>query len=171
VVVRRGRRVPGTGAPGAELVLRRATAVGRVRAQLPAPTPVGEGAAFGMWRFGAGDPSSAGDRRDPWAAWLPAGRSLVVRGWRPGDRIRGEGRQSARRVKRFLAEARIPGPERPGWPVVVAMGGADGSDAGEEILWVPGVCRSDAATDRPESPGQHFICERTDRRPHRARGG
>jgi tRNA(Ile)-lysidine synthase len=175
VVVRRGRRVPEGGVSGVELVMRRAAAVGRVRVQVPEPVPFGDGICFGAWRFVSGERlSRRGERvNGAWTAWLPAGRTLVVRGWRAGDRIRRAGAQSgdgARRLKRFFAEARIAGPERSGWPVVVAVGDAD-SAAGEEILWVPGVCRSDAATDRPELPGQHYICERIDRRSHRAGRG
>jgi tRNA(Ile)-lysidine synthase len=89
-----------------------------------------------------------------WAAKLPAGRSLVVRSWQPGDRIRAAGRTTARRVKRFLAEAGIPGPLRAGWPVIVA---------GSEVLWIPGVCRSDAATARPGRPAVPYLCERCHR--------
>jgi tRNA(Ile)-lysidine synthase len=175
VVVRRGRRVPEGGVSDVELVIRRAAAVGRVRVQVPDPVPFGDGLCFGAWRIVSDErPSRSGGRvDDAWTAWLPADRTLVVRGWRPGDRIRGagvRGRDGARRVRRFFAEARVAGPERSGWPVVVAVGDA-ASVGGEEILWVPGVCRSDAATDRPELPGQHYICERIDRRSRRAGRG
>lgn len=172
VVVRRGPRVPGGREAQTELVLRRAAA-GPAAAPAPGAVRLADGACFGGWRFGVGGSTAAGD--PAWSACLPVDRPLLVRAWRPGDRIRGAGRGgtgAARRVKRFLAEARIPGAERPGWPVVVAVrDGAGPAPSGEEILWVPGVCRSDAATDRPETPGQHFICERIDRRPRRERRG
>jgi hypothetical protein len=40
---------------------------------------------------------------------------------------------------------------RAGWPVVVQGG---------EIVWIPGVRRSDAATVRPGEPTRHYVCER-----------
>jgi tRNA(Ile)-lysidine synthase len=61
--------------------------------------------------------------------------------------------QAARRVKRYFADAHVPARARAGWPVVLAAG---------EIVWIPGVRRSDAATDRPGRPGVPFICERID---------
>jgi tRNA(Ile)-lysidine synthase len=73
--------------------------------------------------------------RDWWRTWVPAG-AWAVRAWAPGDRLaplQGVGRRA---VRRLLAEARVPRRERTGWPVVTR---------GETILWVPGVCRSDAA--------------------------
>ena len=175
VVVRRGRRVPGWDVSDVELVMRRAAAVGRVRVQVPAPVALDGAVCFGGWRIvPGGRAASAGDAVvDPWTAWLPSDRRLMVRAWRPGDRVRGAGARGggeARRVKRFFAEARVPGPERSGWPVVVATRDP-GSEGPDEIVWVPGVCRSDAATDRPELPGQLFICDRIDRRARRAGRG
>jgi tRNA(Ile)-lysidine synthase len=165
VVVRRGPRVPG--GAGAELVLRRLWAgAAETMEAATAAVPLADGATLGDWRFDRRAAGGAGaDRHDAWSATLPADRALVVRPWAPGDRIHGAGRQAARKVKRFLAEAGVPAEARPAWPVVAALG-ADG--ASREVLWVPGVCRSDAATDRPELPGQHFFCERIDRR-HRRR--
>jgi tRNA(Ile)-lysidine synthase len=56
-------------------------------------------------------------------------------------------------VKRYFSDAGIAGPERAGWPVVLADG---------EIVWIPGVRRSDAATDRSGRPGVPYVCERND---------
>ncbi|MBC8027926.1 MAG: hypothetical protein H7Y89_18195, partial [Steroidobacteraceae bacterium] len=56
-----------------------------------------------------------------------------------------------RRVKRFLRDAGLAGPDRQGWPVVLA---------GDEIVWIPGVRRSDAATVRPGRPGALYVCDR-----------
>ncbi|MGZ9190634.1 MAG: tRNA lysidine(34) synthetase TilS [Gemmatirosa sp.] len=171
VVVRRGPRVPVGRMARTELVLRRSAADELPVPSVPGPVRLADGVQLGAWRFRIGDVAAGA----LWRARLPADRPLVVRAWRPGDRIRAVGRGGtegkARRVKRFLAEARVPGPERLRWPVVVAVGGAGAGPVVEEILWVPGVCRSDAATDRPETPGQHFICERIDRRPRRDRRG
>ena len=90
---------------------------------------------------------------DVWAASLPGDRRLTVRRWRAGDRMRAAGARSARRVKRFLSDAGISGPDRSGWPVVLADG---------EIVWIPGVRRSDAATDRSGRPVLRYLCERND---------
>src|SRR5688500_6960875 len=90
---------------------------------------------------------------DPWTASLPAERRLTVRRWRAGDRMHAAGTRSARRVKRFLSDAGISGPDRAGWPVVLADG---------EIVWIPGVRRSDAATDRSGRPVLRYLCERND---------
>ena len=93
------------------------------------------------------------DPNDLWAAPLPADQALTVRGWRAGDRMRAAGSRAARRVKRFFSDAGIPGPERAGWPVVLVDG---------EIVWIPGVRRSDAATDRSGRPVLRYRCERND---------
>ncbi|MDF1505636.1 tRNA lysidine(34) synthetase TilS, partial [Roseisolibacter sp. H3M3-2] len=169
VAVRRGRRVSGDVGP--ELVLRKQTGPAARMEEVGGAdaVPLADGTTLGDWRFDR-RPRPA-DRADAWGATLPADRPLVVRPWAPGDRIAGAGRggpQAARKVKRFLAEAGVPAEARPAWPVVAAVG-PDG--ASREVLWVPGVCRSDAATGRPETPGQHFFCERIDRRQRRRAGG
>jgi tRNA(Ile)-lysidine synthetase-like protein len=92
---------------------------------------------------------------------LPAGTRFAVRAWRPGDRMRVPGGRAARRVKRFLADARIPGPERPGWPVVYLVDPV----GGEEIVWIPGVRLGAALLDPAPGPTQPHRCERhSDRR-------
>ena len=85
----------------------------------------------------------------PWMAPVPAGS--LVRVWAPGDRLAGGGLQPARRVKRWLSDAGVHGEDRRGWPVVVA---------GEDVVWIPGVRRSDAATERSGRPVRHYVCER-----------
>ena len=175
VVARRGPCVPGLGT-ARELVLRRRRPVQERKAEpaWQAPVALRDGVQVGRWAFRR--IAAPVDDRSPWSAALPAGVALTVRAWRPGDRIAVPGRMggAARRVKRFLAELHVPAPERAGWPVVVAVRDAGllpRVPGGDEILWIPGVCRSDAATDRPETPGQHYTCERIDRRPVRAAGG
>lgn len=95
--------------------------------------------------------------RDTWIAALPAGEALRVRAWRPGDRltISHGGRLIARKVKYFLSDAGISGHIRARWPVVVA---------GDEVVWIPGVRRSDAATARPGRPVVTYVCDYLDRR-------
>lgn len=104
----------------------------------------------GRWRLRRVERSGPDD---PWTATLPADRALTVREWRAGDRMRAPGSGAARRVKRFFSDAGISGPERDGWPVVLADG---------EIVWIPGVRRSDAATDRSGRPVLRYRCERND---------
>ncbi|HEY0996681.1 MAG TPA: tRNA lysidine(34) synthetase TilS, partial [Gemmatimonadaceae bacterium] len=136
---------------GARYELRRAV----VHPEGAVALPRGEGGAllWGRWRFsaGRGERIAAGD--DPWTVTLPEG-PVAVRGWRPGDRVAGPGGRP-RRVKRFLSDARIRGADRAGWPVVVA-----GEGGGEEILWIPGIRRSDAATARSGRPALTLRCDR-----------
>jgi tRNA(Ile)-lysidine synthase len=126
------------------------------------PVPVGRRARFGGWRLRvlARAPAPA-EFEAGRVTWLAGDCCYVVRGWRPGDRWRPAG-AAARRVKRFLADRRVPASLRAGWPVVVAAarGATDG-----EIVWVPGVRRSSAAPARPGQPGFYLHCERTPERP------
>lgn len=102
------------------------------------------------WRLRPSDEPVGAE--DAWGAALPLDRRLTVRDSRPGDRIVRAGTGSARRVNRCFADARVPGPLRLGWPVVLADG---------EIVWIPGVCRSEAATARPGRPAVHYVCDRS----------
>jgi tRNA(Ile)-lysidine synthase len=109
--------------------------------------PLVQGLVWHDWRFtstkGGARPSGA------WVAQLPRGSELVVRRWLPGDRMRSNNGEP-RRVKRFLSDAGVSGAARRRWPVVVAD---------DEIVWIPGVRRSIAATVRPGRPGVFFRCE------------
>lgn len=58
---------------------------------------------------------------------------LVLRGWRPGDRIRL--RFGSRKVKELFRERRVGRSARRGTPVLV--------DAGGRVLWVAGLARAD----------------------------
>ncbi|MEO6529158.1 MAG: tRNA lysidine(34) synthetase TilS [Gemmatimonadaceae bacterium] len=89
-----------------------------------------------------------------WSATLPAMEVAQVRCWRPGDRLGPTGGSDGRRVKRYLSDAGLVGSDRAAWPVVIL---------GDEVVWIPGVRRSDAATVRSGGPARHFICERTHR--------
>jgi tRNA(Ile)-lysidine synthase len=115
------------------------------------------------WRLEPADPRPA---EDAWTAALPGGRAYAVRAWRPGDRLERElpgGARRARRVKRYLAEARVAAPARAGWPVVVALD-ADGCEA--SVVWIPGVPGGAPApvaagpTTRGAGPAATFRCAR-----------
>ena len=115
---------------------------------------------WGAWRFttlestlrsqGIGD----GDR---WRAPLPRDLELQIRAWRAGDRLcvrRGD-QLGSRKVKYFLSDAGVSGHIRGSWPVVLA---------GDEIVWIPGVRRSDAAAARSGGPVVTYVCDYLDRR-------
>jgi tRNA(Ile)-lysidine synthase len=121
------------------------------------PSEGGRVLASGMrwdgWRFDSiRDADGAG--ASAWVAQLPANVPLTVRRWQPGDRMRLGGSGATRKVKRFLSDARVSGAQRESWPVVLA---------GDEIVWIPGVRRSDAAAVRPGRPGVLYRCELDDR--------
>jgi tRNA(Ile)-lysidine synthase len=106
-----------------------------------APPPARPAGASGALRFGAfrieWRPEMAPPRMDRggWRTWIAAG-SWVVRAWAPGDRLMPLAGVGRRPVRRLLADARVPRADRGGWPVVARD---------DTILWVPGVCRGDAA--------------------------
>jgi tRNA(Ile)-lysidine synthetase-like protein len=90
---------------------------------------------WGRWRL-RWRPDTAPERQEraAFVAWFrPA--PLLVRAWQPGDRlrpIRGTGR---RLLVRCFQDAKVSRERRRVWPVVVQD---------EAVVWVPGVCRSDA---------------------------
>ena len=47
---------------------------------------------------------------------------LVLRNWRPGDKLRPSGHRSTHKLKRLLSEKRVSRWERQGWPVVTSNG-------------------------------------------------
>jgi tRNA(Ile)-lysidine synthetase-like protein len=54
---------------------------------------------------------------------------LVLRNWRPGDKLRPCGHRSAHKLKRLLSKKRVSRWEREGWPVVTS---------GEALVWARG---------------------------------
>lgn len=123
-------------------------------AAAPATLPGTGVVEWGRFRFAMGPVSSPPDPGS-WQAWFPKGAELRVRGWSAGDRLLPAGGQPRRRVARYLSEAGLHGGERAGWPVVVAR-----TRDGEDVVWIPGVRRSDAATERSGGPVRHLVCER-----------
>jgi tRNA(Ile)-lysidine synthase len=107
------------------------------------------GVQVGSFRFDARDE----DVVSLWSAMLPAGKRLTVRAWHPGDRMVPAG-GAARRVKGLFRDAGVDAASRGAWPVVLAD---------DEIVWVPGVRRSSAATARSGWPVVTYHCERIDR--------
>ena len=111
--------------------------------------------SFGQWRFVRCDGIQQEHTETPDALWVfpvPEGVQCQVRCWTAGDRIVTPGAPAGRRVARYLSEARVPTVDRPLWPVVLI---------GEDVVWVPGVCRSLAAPNRPGRPAvTWYRCER-----------
>jgi tRNA(Ile)-lysidine synthetase-like protein len=60
---------------------------------------------------------------------------LTVRAWSPGEKLKPLGGTGRRLVVRCFQEVRVPRSRRVSWPVLARD---------EEIIWIPGVCRSDA---------------------------
>ena len=151
---RAGARIQLAG--GYEALLHREQVVLR-RALGPAPMAaravrVGhEPVVIGAWRFRP----AAFDVGSLWTAALPEDAVLTARGWQPGDRMTPLGAGTPRRVKGLLRDAGIDAARRAGWPVVLA---------GDEIVWIPGVRRSLAATERSGRPVVTLCCESRDDR-------
>ncbi len=78
--------------------------------------------------------------RHGFATWVVPDASLVVRPWRAGDRIRPIRGRGSRLVVRCMQDSKVPRSRRPKWPVVEHRG---------EVIWVPGVCRSDVLLPDP----------------------
>ena len=66
---------------------------------------------------------------------------MVLRNWRPGDRLRPQGHRSAHKLKRLLNEKRVSRWERDGWPVLTS---------GDVLVWARGfpVAAEFAANER-----------------------
>lgn len=106
---------------------------------------------YGPWSFVRCDAPAAGTQ-SLWCAAIPTGAVCTIRNWSAGDRIVTRSAPAGRRVARYFSEARVPPVDRPLWPVVLM---------GEDIVWVPGVCRSSAAPNRPGRPDvSWYRCER-----------
>ena len=151
---------PGAGA-GARIQLSGGVEVVRVRDGFafgslgsPADSAVralAQAVSIGRWHFA---PRAPGAADGSWVTGFAAGVALTVRTWRAGDRMRRSGSATPRRVARIFADAGIVGADRQGWPVVLV---------GDEIVWIPGVCRSDAASVRSGWPAVGWGCERRER--------
>jgi tRNA(Ile)-lysidine synthase len=126
----------------------RASAVRQPREEFLTPSTT---LRWGSWSFHA---AAGGGGSDSWSAWLPVDRPLSVRSWRAGDAMVVRDGRAPRKVKRFLSDAGVTGHERRVWPVVLA---------GEQIVWIPGIRRGEAATARSGRPGLAFVCEYVNR--------
>jgi tRNA(Ile)-lysidine synthase len=80
------------------------------------------------------DTAPARQDRSAHTAWFSAD-GLVVRAWVPGDKVRPLAGAGRRLVVRCFQDARVPRRNRAEWPVLAAP---------DVVVWIPGVCRSDA---------------------------
>jgi tRNA(Ile)-lysidine synthetase-like protein len=144
----RGGSIPLAGgwrleASGDRFVLQRVTEAGAGASSLPERGSL----EWGAFRFSATDVPTD---EAPWSATFEGSERITVRRWRAGDRLAPSRGQGLRRVARYLSDAHVTGSEREGWPVVMK---------GNEVVWIPGVRRSDAAAARSGRPIRHYICE------------
>lgn len=91
--------------------------------------------AWGRWQF-QWRPETAPEQQDRagLSAWFTLD-PLTVRAWSPGEKLKPLGGTGRRLVVRCFQQERVPRSRRDSWPVVARS---------EAIMWVPGVCRSDA---------------------------
>jgi tRNA(Ile)-lysidine synthase len=97
----------------------------------------GEGGngSLGAWRFfWRVESAPEGQPRDGLTAWFIP-EELHARTWRAGDKVRPIRGRGSRLVVKCFQESRIPRQQRETWPVLVGSAG--------EVVWIPGVCRSD----------------------------
>jgi tRNA(Ile)-lysidine synthetase-like protein len=92
-------------------------------------------AAWGRWRIRwSRELAPESQPRAALSAWF-APEALSVRRWRPGEKVRPLAGVGRRLIVRCFQDARIPRTRRSEWPVLAR---------GDDVVWVPGVCRSDA---------------------------
>ncbi|MEP6730320.1 MAG: tRNA lysidine(34) synthetase TilS [bacterium] len=123
---------------------------------LATPLPLQGSLDWGRFRFrvsGAAEQAALATHSSAWSATIVGSAGGLVRAWSAGDRLGPAAGRPRRRVTRYLSDVGLHGGERAGWPVVVA---------GDDVVWIPGVRRSDAATDRSGRPVRHYVCERID---------
>jgi len=133
-----GKEVPLGGGWRAELAFDRLRIV-RATTHTPAVALALEGSCgqglWGEWRI-RWMPEAAPERQERAArtAWFSPD-ALVVRSWAPGDKLRPLAGTGRRPVVRCFQDARVPRRSRGDWPVLAAP---------DHVVWIPGICRSDA---------------------------
>ena len=93
------------------------------------------GGSWGRWSIRwALAPVPDRQERTGMSAWFSS-NPLTVRAWSPGEKLKPLGGTGHRLVVRCFQEVRVPRSRRVSWPVLAQN---------QEIIWIPGVCRSDA---------------------------
>ena len=90
---------------------------------------------WGRWRF-RWELAAAPEQQDRigLSAWFTPD-FLTVRSWAPGEKLKPLGGTGRRLIVRCFQEVRVPRSRRGSWPVLAHSDG---------VIWIPGVCRSDA---------------------------
>jgi tRNA(Ile)-lysidine synthase len=90
---------------------------------------------WGRWRF-RWELAVAPEQQDRvgLSAWFTPD-SLTVRPWAPGEKLKPLGGTGRRPIVRCFQEVRVPRSRRGSWPVLAQN---------DDVIWIPGVCRSDA---------------------------
>jgi len=133
-----GSRVPLGGAWTAELAFGRLRICRTVQTSERSPWELAGQSGRGSWgRWGfrwtlAAVPDQ--QERMGMSAWFSSD-PLTVRAWSAGEKLKPLGGTGRRLVVRCFQEVRVPRSRRVSWPVVAQN---------QEIIWIPGVCRSDA---------------------------
>jgi tRNA(Ile)-lysidine synthetase-like protein len=97
---------------------------------------------WGRWQFyWRRDVAPERQDRAGYSAWFTLD-PLTVRSWMPGEKLKPLGGTGRRLVVRCFQEERVPRSRRSFWPVLAQSA---------DIMWVPGVCRSDAGVPEPGS--------------------
>ncbi|MFI5279415.1 MAG: tRNA lysidine(34) synthetase TilS [Gemmatimonadales bacterium] len=116
-----------------------------IRRAAPADAPLALAGEAGRARFGGfavqwkKEPAPLKVSREGWTTWVSGGE-LTVRAPARGDRLVPLGGTGHRAVSRLLMEARVGRADRSRHPVVALD---------DRPLWIPGVCRGDAALPEP----------------------
>jgi len=98
--------------------------------------------SWGSWEFSWSTEAARTPLRDSNTTWITYGE-LEFRSPRSGDTVLPLGGIGTRKVRKVLAEARVPATDRDYFPVIAR---------GEDVLWLPGICRSSLAIPREGEP-------------------
>ena len=145
-----GSRIELGGGWTLELEFGRAKLMGGVPGATPLPPPpdtaltvagLAGAAIFGRWSLRwRQEPAPGLQPRDGLAAWFIPG-TLQVRPWKAGDNIRPLKGRGSRLVVKCFQEMKVARPDRSTWPVLL--------DPAGQVIWVPGVCRSENLVPEP----------------------
>lgn len=98
--------------------------------EAPVGLAAGERVRWGGWTFALDDGATRVSDL-PQRGRVGSADGLLVRAWRPGDRLAAVRGRSGRKVQDVLTDAKVPRRIRAGYPVVVDPTGA--------VVWVPGL--------------------------------
>jgi tRNA(Ile)-lysidine synthase len=76
---------------------------------------------------------------------------LLIRSWRPGDRIRPRGLEGSKKLQDLFTDRKVPAAERARVPIVVDAGGSG------PILWVVGQAVAERALRPEEAAGETVV--------------